>query len=110
MYVARADRCYECERAPLGICSPCWEQIQALNAEIVRQAARSIQERIAHAGLLVRAAVCCWPGCIRDAEWHLDPDDPSRHPADRYTLACTEHVGALLDDTEHTTVSRYRDA
>lgn len=43
---------------------------------------------------------CCHVGCGRPAEWVLDPC--IGNPLDRYTEACTFHVGELLTDApEH---------
>jgi hypothetical protein len=49
---------------------------------------------------------CCYinpatgKSCGREAEWRIDPS--VGHPLDRYTEACTAHVGELLTDApEH---------
>ena len=41
---------------------------------------------------------CCYIPCDKEAEWSIVSGD-ARTPDEYGTEACTEHVGALLDDS-----------
>ncbi len=41
--------------------------------------------------------------CLASAQWMLI--EPGKHPADSFTDACTNHVGALLTDSGEITVT-----
>jgi hypothetical protein len=44
--------------------------------------------------------ICCYPDCKKTAEWELRDGIG----VDDYTHACTDHVGALLQDKETTVI------
>lgn len=44
---------------------------------------------------------CCWIGCNASAEWIIEYQNDDAPPHDNYSHACTQHVGSLLQDCQH---------